>query len=273
MSSRDFNLAQSWQRREETSRHTMKFQRNCIINHDMIKKIGLKSVLDGHKGCVNCLEWNTAGDILASGSDDYTIKLWDPYRNRLRNSISTQHTGNIFSVKFMPETLDNTIVSGAADCKINVHDVYVGETVRIISEHRNRVKRLATAPLERDVFWSSSEDGTVMEFDLRCNYKNESHKTVLINLNAYCNMTSEIKCVSINPLNPFELAVGANDPFARIYDRRKLKKYSFDLPRNASSSTKIDLDAPINSDNYKIDENAVRYFVPRHLSQVCFSNL
>ncbi|CAD5121988.1 DgyrCDS10441 [Dimorphilus gyrociliatus] len=267
MSSMNFNFVEKCQRREESSRYARKFQRSSIINHSLIKKIGLKTELEGHKGCVNCLEWNSTGDVLASGSDDYTIKLWDPFRYRMLNSMTTAHTGNIFSVKFMPETSDNTIISGAADHNINVHDAYIGETVRIFSEHQNRVKRLATAPLERDIFWSGSEDGTVMEFDLRCNYKDDSHKTVLINLSAYCNIKSEVKSININPLKPYELAVGANDPFARIYDRRKLKKYNFDLPRNTASFSKSYSDNLINSDSYKIDENAVSYFVPRHLME------
>jgi hypothetical protein len=27
-------------------------------------------IVSGHSGCVNCLEWNRSGELLASGSDD-----------------------------------------------------------------------------------------------------------------------------------------------------------------------------------------------------------
>jgi WD and tetratricopeptide repeats protein 1 len=35
--------------------------------------------LKGHDGCVNCLEWNNNGSILASASDDLCVFLWNPY--------------------------------------------------------------------------------------------------------------------------------------------------------------------------------------------------
>jgi WD and tetratricopeptide repeat-containing protein 1 len=38
---------------------------------------------------------------------------------------------------------------------------------------------------------------------------------------------SETKCLSINENKPHLLAVGCNDPFARVYDRRMIKLKSF----------------------------------------------
>lgn len=42
--------------------------------------------------------------MLASGSDDLKIKLWDPFRRKLITTIDTQHHGNIFSVKVRERT-------------------------------------------------------------------------------------------------------------------------------------------------------------------------
>lgn len=36
---------------------------------------------------------------LASGSDDTTVIIWDPFRHKKLKSIPTTHIGNIFSVK------------------------------------------------------------------------------------------------------------------------------------------------------------------------------
>jgi WD and tetratricopeptide repeats protein 1 len=38
---------------------------------------------------------------------------------------------------------------------------------------------------------------------------------------------SETKCLSLNENKPHLLAVGCNDPFARVYDRRMIKLKSF----------------------------------------------
>ena len=37
--------------------------------------------------------------LLASGSDDLDIILWDPLKKKLVTKIQTGHSGNIFSVK------------------------------------------------------------------------------------------------------------------------------------------------------------------------------
>lgn len=46
---------------------------------------------------------------------------------------------------------------------------------------------------------------------------------MLVNLNGLLGKNAEAKCLSINPVRNELLAVGANDPYARIYDRRKIK--------------------------------------------------
>ncbi len=43
---------------------------------------------------------------------------------------------------------------------------------------------------------------------------------VLVNLNAALGEEAEGKCVSVNQSRPHQLAVGANDEFVRLYDRR-----------------------------------------------------
>lgn len=107
---------------------------------------------------------STIPRLLASGSDDNQIKIWDPFRHKLVTDLITPHQGNIFSVKFMPKSNGGTVVSGAADSKIFMFDLEKGDacptwTCRC---HSGRVKRLATAPDLPYVFWSASEDGDVL---------------------------------------------------------------------------------------------------------------
>lgn len=69
-------------------------------------------------------------------------------------------------IKFLPHSGDRILVTGAADTKVHVHDVSVKETIHMFSDHTNRVKRIATAPMWPNTFWSAAEDGTI-RFDPR----------------------------------------------------------------------------------------------------------
>lgn len=67
----------------------------------------------------------------------------------------------LFLLQYMPETNDNTIVTGAGDYEVRVHNLVCKETTRVCVCHASRVKRLATAPDQREIFWSAAEDGIV----------------------------------------------------------------------------------------------------------------
>ena len=170
-----------------------------------------------HDGCVNCIEWNQEGSLLASGSDDLKIKLWDPFRQKLITTLNTNHRGNIFSVKYLPFTNDNIIASSAADSVIYVHDVNSKSILQEIHAHSNRVKRLEVSKDTPYLFWSSGEDGFVLQHDIRCPSNNASR--ILISYSSCSNKTSnlEVKCLAINPTRTEYLAVGCNDPFARYF--------------------------------------------------------
>lgn len=45
----------------------------------------------------------------------------------------------------------------------------------------------------------------------------------LLNLRTFVDTNAEAKCIAVNPVRTEQIAIGTNDPFARIYDRRMLK--------------------------------------------------
>lgn len=128
-----------------------------------IKRLELDAVLEGHNGCVNCLEWNSNGSLLASASDDCRVIIWDPFKQKRVIEFLTPHHGNIFSVKFLPNSGDSMVVTGAADGQIIVFDLNRTDVpTRKCNCHYSRVKRLATAVETPFVFWSAAEDGNVL---------------------------------------------------------------------------------------------------------------
>lgn len=247
------------------------FERSLQVTSELIERLGLEKELEGHHGCVNCLEWNEKGTLLASGSDDVQVIIWDPFHHKSLTTIPTRHEGNIFSVKFLPNSNDSILVSGAADCKIHVHDLNQREMTHEFGCHSGRVKRLAVAPNVPFMFWSAAEDGAIMQHDLRTPETSKTNpKNVLINLNAHMGGNAEAKCLAINPVRPEQIAVGANDPYIRLYDRRVLSCKAMKMPEESNGRSLWESPSQAinySPEDYAIPQDSVQYFIAGHLPQ------
>jgi len=151
-------------------------RRTLQMHSSLVQRLDLHKVMDGHQGCVNSLAWNAQGTLLISGSDDTRVILWDYGSWKLLHSIDTGHSMNIFCTKFMPETGDDVVVSGAGDAEVRVHRVRrssvsargsFSEQCALFRCHTRRVKKLAVEDGNPHVIWSASEDGTLRQHDLR----------------------------------------------------------------------------------------------------------
>uniref|UniRef100_A0A667GQ59 WD and tetratricopeptide repeats protein 1 n=1 Tax=Lynx canadensis TaxID=61383 RepID=A0A667GQ59_LYNCA len=226
------NITRDLIRRQIKERGALSFERRYHVTDPFIRRLGLEAELQGHSGCVNCLEWNEKGDLLASGSDDQHTIVWDPLHHKKLLSMHTGHTANIFSVKFLPHAGDRILITGAADSKVHVHDLTVKETIHMFGDHTNRVKRIATAPMWPNTFWSAAEDGLIRQYDLR---ENSKHSEVLIDLTEYCGQLVEAKCLTVNPQDNNCLAVGASGPFVRLYDIRMIHNHRKSMKQSPSA--------------------------------------
>jgi len=218
------------------------------MTSDFVRRLGLHTELEGHSGCVNCIQWNTSGSLLASGSDDKTVIVWDGVRCRRLIKLDTPHEGNIFSVVWVPGSDDGLLASGAGDCRICVLNTETRAVVKTVVGHQGRVKRLGVAEDSPGLVWSGGEDGVVRQWDIREKWS-QDNANVLVNLTNTVGGSSEVKCISVCPSRTELVAVGANDPYVRIYDRRMITCTSLDTscePREG-------------------DTGAVAYFVPGHL--------
>lgn len=224
--------------------------RNLQTFEPFVSRLELQAKLQGHEGCVNCLEFTTNGNILASASDDLCVYLWNPYTNKPIANFHTPHRGNIFSVKFLPKTNDHQLVTGAADyCMYGFDLKNPDDPIFKCRCHTSRVKRIACAPEVPSTFFSSSEDGCVFQIDLREPHTcNADDKIVLIDLKNHQEYV-EAKCIAVNPRRPEQIAIGTNDAFARIYDRRMITLMAIGS----------------NPQNDNLQKGCVRYYSPGHL--------
>lgn len=54
------------------------------------------------------------------------INIWNYTDKKLRHSIDSGHSTNIFCTRFVPETSDEVVVSGAGDAEVKIMLCWLG---------------------------------------------------------------------------------------------------------------------------------------------------
>jgi WD40 repeat protein len=115
----------------------------------------------GHTGEVNMLAVSPDSTLLASASQDHTVKLWDLTGSGHR---VLDHGVQVFAVCF--STDGRTVISGADDGVIRIWDASTGDQTGALAAHEGWVLGL-TPSADNHTLVSVSEDMTLAIWDLR----------------------------------------------------------------------------------------------------------
>ncbi|XP_018359875.1 PREDICTED: DDB1- and CUL4-associated factor 8-like isoform X2 [Trachymyrmex cornetzi] len=191
------------------------FQRRFYGSLHAVERLELMYNLNEHQGCVNALNFNQKGNLLASASDDLAVVIWDWAVGKKRHWFMSGHTSNMFQAKWLPLDVEYLMVTCARDGQVRLLDLE-HDTSKKLAAHRGPSHKLAVHPETPHVVFSAGEDARVFSIDIR---ESKPNKLLVVKEGS-----SEVQLFSIhsNPFNSNEFCVGGRSHYVRVYDRRKV---------------------------------------------------
>jgi len=96
-----------------------------------------------HYGSVNAVAYSSQDSLLASGGNDYAVKLWDEIASESYATLE-HHTDRIESIAFSPD--GKIVASASRDKSINLWNPHKKEYIGTLEGHENYVGCIAFSP-------------------------------------------------------------------------------------------------------------------------------
>ncbi len=123
--------------------------------------VKLVRTLRGHTDAIGRIAWSPDGSMLATPSQDHTIRLWDTETGECLRTLEG-HEGSVWSVALDPA--GRTLASGSRDKTIKLWEPARGWLIRTVEGHRKGVFSVAFDSQSR-ILASGSHDQTIKLWD------------------------------------------------------------------------------------------------------------
>ncbi|KAG8924517.1 hypothetical protein FRC02_010366 [Tulasnella sp. 418] len=117
--------------------------------------------LRGHDGQVQTVAYSPNGGLLASGSDDNRVIIWDSRTGAEIHSLEG-HSAMVLAIAFSPD--GNLIASGSHDKSVRIWSSLTGILIHTLVGHSGAVTAVSFSPV-RSIVASGSSDKTVTLWD------------------------------------------------------------------------------------------------------------
>lgn len=188
--------------------------------------------MDNHLACVNCLRWNSTGEMLATGSDDKLIMIWKKSNKPsgalgsggMKQNIENWrcvhtlrgHSGDVLDLAWSPQ--DRWLATSSVDNTIIVWDALVfPNIISILKGHTGLVKGVTWDPVGKFLA-SQSDDKTVRLWKTQ----DWSCQTIISDPFEECGGTTHVLRLSWSPDGQYLVSAHAMNngaPTAQIIER------------------------------------------------------
>lgn len=197
------------------------------------------STLTAHSGTVTCLGFDASGECMISGSDDGSLRLWQPgghewadqlletppqspllQQHHRQTSVPRSwvvfrgHGGPVWCLDW--DLQRNQLISGSYDQTIKVWDVATGSCTQTLRGHHGWVSAVATTLSPMVV--SGSWDATVKVWDLQ-------HGVCVSSIGT----NESVQCLSMDTRSPGALVCGQDHAVSIIDVERSMERESLSV--------------------------------------------
>ena len=137
--------------------------------------------LSEHSHLVNSVVFSPNGQWLASGSDDNTVKIWNPNTGEQLRTLEG-HDTDVTTVAFSPD--GQLLASGSDDNTVKIWDPNNGELWRTLEGHGGDVKSVTFSP-DGQLLASGSDDDTIKIWNLNTKELRAHSKVIEAGLNQW----------------------------------------------------------------------------------------
>ncbi|KAJ6016215.1 NACHT and WD40 domain protein [Penicillium herquei] len=116
--------------------------------------------LEGHSSCVECVTFSPNGRLLASGSRDFMIRIWDYGIGALQHTLD----GNLGPVSALVFSPDGQLLVAGSDKSVQIWDPITGALQHTLSGHLDDIRSVAFSH-DGKLLASGSRDKTVRLWD------------------------------------------------------------------------------------------------------------